>query len=188
MWYVLLIKLPPNVSSLFFCSVSDLRFNISLWKMVILRQRILFDPSLCHICHFYNRRWWRTAIWTLSSPRGFTPSTNDKRCYPINPTLLSHEPPLCIQPCVMLKRSIRTSCTLVPDSWFFTHKNSELTSASYCYLWNISNKLSNLLSQFEVKKNTDKLSVVFSFEAVTSLSFEEHSLLVKKRSSGSVPW
>lgn len=143
----------PQMSILFFfCSVSALRFNILLWKMVILHQRISFDSSLCHICHSCNRRWWKTAIWTLSSPRGFTPSTNDKRCYPINPTLLSHEPPLYIQPCVMLKRSIRTSCTLVPDSWFFSHKNTELTSASYCYLWNISNKLSNLLSQFGVKE------------------------------------
>lgn len=130
----------PQMSVLFYCSVSALRFNISLWQLVILHQRILFDPSLCHICCSCNRRWWRTAIWTLSSPRGFTPSTNDKRCYPINPTRLSHELPLYIQPCVMLKRSIRTSWTLVPDSWFLSHKNTDLTSAPYCYLWNISNK------------------------------------------------
>lgn len=189
MWYVLPIKWHPNVNSLFFfvqSQLSDLISHCDSW--LYYTKEYCLTPSLCHICYSCNRRWWRTAVWTLSSPRGFTPSTNDKRCYPINPTLSSHELPLYIQPCVMLKRSIRTSCTLVPDSWFLSHKNTELTSASYCYLWNISNKLSNLLSQFGVKKNIAKLSVGFTFEVVTSLSFEEHSLLIKKRSSGSVPW
>ena len=42
--------------------------------------------------HFHYRRWWRTATWTLSSLRGFTRSTTDRRCCPISRTRSSPEP------------------------------------------------------------------------------------------------
>lgn len=71
-------------------SIWMISFSYTIWAVSSFE----FLPNLSvplAFTHFYYRRWWRTAIWTLSNPHGFTQSTNDKRCCPISPTPSSPE-------------------------------------------------------------------------------------------------
>lgn len=61
------------------CSISQNNAN-TCWPLTA--------HSRSHSCH---RRWWRTAIWTLSNQPGFTQSMSGKRCFPISPTPSSPE-------------------------------------------------------------------------------------------------
>lgn len=82
-------------------------FWICFFVCPFVMQQEHFMTSRFH-SRFHYRRWWTTAIWTLSNPPGFTQSMNGKRCCPINLTLLSPEQyTVCSRRCV--RRHTHTS-------------------------------------------------------------------------------
>lgn len=103
----------------------------TVWAFLLFHSK-RHDLTPLYIISHFNRHWWRTAIWTLSSPPGFMPSRNDRRHFPISPTLLSHEPyNIHNQHLVMLKKSTRASCKCAPDSSVYFHKNTEQFLKAY---------------------------------------------------------
>lgn len=167
--------------------------NVLTHKQKALNRSKPSANALCHISPFCNRRSWTTAICASWSPHGFTPSMNDKRCCPINPTLLSHELYSLHTSLYVVKDKPQDKLQMCPRFLSLLWQKYWAVCQSWQWLYTVFYEqiccyLEQIFSSFDLVwgKNTAKMSVGVWFK-VTSSPFFDHFLFHQCRSCRLVP-